>query len=90
MAATQTAEYATVTEWDNFEDAVEGYNDLGDCVIIISARMDRRKCLKWGDRYVAGRTWAVMLEDGTEIEGHAKDLRVAKKEALAALTKKGN
>lgn len=86
MTAQTTTEYATITEWENYEGGVIGYNVAWDAVVEVDALQDRAKCAKWGETYRAGRAWSVTLPDGTIRCGHSDNLRAAKRDALALLS----
>ena len=70
--------------WEHYDGRVFGSTQDGDEVIEISGLQDAAKCAKWSEKYTPGRDWSVEREDGTTT-GHSKDLRAAKRDALAAL-----
>ncbi|MGQ3384500.1 hypothetical protein [Glutamicibacter sp. TV12E] len=84
-AADRSGSINRTLEWEDCEGAVNAYDENGDHVIEINALQDRDKCLKWNEKYTPGREWFVMEMNNVVAKGHAPNLRVAKKEALAAL-----
>lgn len=75
-----------VIEWETSEGAVYGYNAEGEQIIEISALQNRDEQLRWGQTYMPGRVWFAIRDREIIATGHARDLRVAKRDALAALT----
>jgi hypothetical protein len=78
---------APVTMWETFEGYTHGYNDAGDRIIEISARV--RPDAWNGYDTTNERSWAVFSEDNEILaEGRADGLRAARKAALDALRPK--
>lgn len=77
--------YTEVTEWEDYEGSVYGYNDDSVCTIEVEPLQNQAQRLRWGERYTPGRAWHVVHEDGTIQSGQAANVRAAKREAQAAL-----
>ena len=73
-----------IAEWEEYEGGLNGYDDDGEHVIEIEPLQDRAYCLKWGESYSPGRAWSVR-HDGAGVRGRSRDLRTARRDALAAL-----
>lgn len=71
--------------WETNYGAVFGYLDNG-YEIEVSELDNAARAAKWGEQYRPGRDWVVFDPDSEIVaRGHAADLRVAKRDALAAI-----
>lgn len=72
-------------DWEVYEGAVSAV--VGDHEIEISALQDRSSAAKWGESFTSGREWFV-FDAGNNIvaKGRSRDLREAKRDALATLS----
>lgn len=75
--------HGTVTEWETYEGVTYGYNEAGDRILEISARVRPNAWNGHTDSNMRG--WAVWDENRKMTAGKADGLRASKKAALAAL-----